>query len=602
MNISMLKNSRLFLNFFIILATICLFISTENNLRLLSILLILLIFSLALINLVKASAFQPSEKIPENSSNKAYIDAFENSTSLAKIGVDFKIKYVNRSFCQLTLSTKEECLNKELDSFLEDQQEMSTEIYETLKQNRSWDGLLMLNIKHNNHAHVKCTIEPIIASDGALIEFLFIAHDLTELTISKKIIQDKMYIDSQTKLPNRLQLIKEKLNLINKHSMALILLNIDSFQAINSIYGNQIGDEVLIATSKWLKENLPCLEAKLFKFEADVFAIFIPNPFNEEALRFYLEELSKKISKEGLLCSGIGINITFTIGAAQGESDVLKLASIAYKEAKKEHKSFWIYDIKSHKEEEYLQSIKVINLIKKALEKNQIVPYFQPILNIKTNQIDKYETLIRIKKEDGSVYTPNEFLDIAKHSKLYPAVSRDIIGKAFDAFRLSSNEFSVNLSFLDISNQHTMDYIFKKMSEYTIGSWIIFEILESEGINNYNTILSFIEKAKSYGAKIAIDDFGSGYSNFERLVKLQPDFIKIDGGLIRNIDKNEDMKIITQTIVDFSNKLGAKTVAEYVHSKEIFDIISRMGVDFAQGFYIGKPSPVLDNNNNFLKN
>ncbi|MDX1810126.1 MAG: EAL domain-containing protein [Sulfurospirillaceae bacterium] len=598
----MLKNAKLFLNFFMIITIICLFISIEKDEKTVSVIFAFLLFGLVLYSLIRAISFKPLQKTEYSNSDKAYLNAFENSASIAKIGLDLQIKYVNRSFCQLTLSTKEECLNKGLDSFLQDQQDVYTEICETLKQNQSWDGILMLTVKHNNQAHVKCTIEPIKDNNGALIEFLLIAHDLTELAISKKIIQDKMYIDSQTKLPNRLQLIKEKIKLLNKHSMTLILINIDSFQAINSIYGNQIGDEVLIATANWLKANLPCTEAKLFKLEADVFAIFIPAPYEEEELKTYLNEMSKKISKEGLLCSGIGINITFTIGAAQGEADLLKLASIAYKVAKKDQKSFWIYDIKSNKEEEYIQSIKTIHLLKKALKEDQIIPYFQPILNLKNNHIDKYETLMRIKKDDGSVHTPNEFLNIAKHSKLYPAISRDIIGKAFDTFRFSSNQFSINLSFLDISNQHTLDFIFEKMSEYTIGSWVIFEIVESEGINNYHTILQFIEKAKSYGAKIAIDDFGSGYSNFERLVKLQPDFIKIDGGLIKNIDKNDDMKIITQTIVNFSNKLGAKTIAEYVHSQEIFDIIKKMGVDYAQGFHIGKPSPILDNNNNFIKN
>ncbi|MCF6173838.1 MAG: EAL domain-containing protein, partial [Campylobacteraceae bacterium] len=169
--------------------------------------------------------------------------------------------------------------------------------------------------------------------------------------------------------------------------------------------------------------------------------------------------------------------------------------------------------------------------------------------------------------------------------------SRSIIRKAFETFKLTSNEFSFNLSFLDISNKTTNKFIFDILNEYDIGSWVVFEILESEGIYNYDMVLKFVETVKSFGAKIAIDDFGSGYSNFERILKLQPDYIKIDGSLIKNIDKNDDMKILTQTIVDFANKLDIKTIAEFVHSKEVLDTITKIGVDFAQGYYINKPLP-----------
>ncbi|WP_331774502.1 EAL domain-containing protein [Sulfurospirillum sp. 1612] len=593
----MSKTTKLFFDSFLILLAICLFISIENALETLSIGLIIALMCAILFDFITTIAKPIILKTPDDSAHKAYMEVFENSASIAKLGLDFHIKYVNRSFSQLTLSTKEECLQKKLDSFLEGQNEVVSEIHETLRQNQTWDGVITLTTKHNNHAHIKCTIKPIPNEIGDAAEYLLVAHDLTELTISKQLVRTKMYRDNHTQLPNRVQLIEDKVALLNKQEMTLMLFNIDSFQAINSIYGNQIGDEVLIATAHWLKMHMPCKLAKLYKFEADVFAIFIPAHYDNDALKNYLNDVSKKISEEGLVCSGIGINITFTIGAVQSKTDLLKFASIAYKVAKKEQKAFWIYDIASNKDEEYLQNVKIINIIKKSLSHNGIVPYFQPIFDIKNKKIDKYETLIRIKKEDGSVHLPYEFLDIAKHSKLYPTLSRDIIGKAFDAFRFSSNEFSINLSFLDVSNAHTIDFIFNKMNEYTIGSCVVFEILESEGIHNYATVLKFIEKAKSYGAKIAIDDFGSGYSNFERLVKLQPDYIKIDGGLIKNIDKNEDMKIITQTIVDFSKKLGAKTIAEYVHSKEIFDIIKEMGVDFAQGYYIGKPSPNLENDN-----
>ena len=164
-----------------------------------------------------------------------------------------------------------------------------------------------------------------------------------------------------------------------------------------------------------------------------------------------------------------------------------------------------------------------------------------------------------------------------------------LIQKVFETFHTSYNRFSINLSYLDIINPDTTSFILEKLEEFSIGPFIIFEILESDSIDNYEALVSFIDQVKSYGAKIAIDDFGAGYSNFERLTKLDIDFIKIDGSLIKNIDKNEEAKIIVETIVTFAKKLGIATIAEYVHSRQILECVKELGIDFAQGFYIGKP-------------
>ena len=570
-----------------------LLISINQGPKVISFSLLATIMLILLLNLIRLIRDKETEEKVKINPKQAYLDAFENSSSLAKFNEDFTINYVNRSFCQLTLCSKDECIGGKLDDFLINQIDIKNEIYETLKHDQSWEGVLYLKIPFGEQVYIKCSIIPIKNDQNSSKEYLLIGHDLTELMIVKKVIHENTYIDSHTKLPNRMQLIRDKLNFNQRQNLTLIILNIDSFQAINSIYGNDFGDEVLTATAKWLKKNLPIKNSKLYKFEADVYAILIPFAYNKNELETYLKTISKKISKDGLRCLSIDVNISFTIGAAQGKINLLKLSAIAYKEAKKNKKTYIIYDSTSKKEEEYLQNIKTINILKKSLKDDMIIPYYQPIMNVKTKKIDKYETLMRIKKNDDSVLSPSEFLEIAKHSKLYPPLSRSLIKKAFENFKHSSNEFSINLSFLDIVNQSTMDFILKILNEYDIGSWVVFEILESEGIDNYDIVLEFIEMAKSYGAKIAIDDFGSGYSNFERIVKLQPDYIKIDGSIIRNIDKNDDMRIISQTIVDFAQKLSVKTIAEYVHSKTILDIVTHMGIDYAQGYYIGEPAPRL---------
>ena len=300
-----------------------------------------------------------------------------------------------------------------------------------------------------------------------------------------------------------------------------------------------------------------------------------------------------KITKDRIMCDEVEVDTSLTIGAYQGKRSLLKLASIACKEAKNKRLPYLIYDHDSHKEAEYRNNMLMNHVLKEALAKDRVVPFFQPIMNVHTHEIEKYESLMRIQKENGEYFMPSEFLEVAKHSKIYLKLSMALIQKTFETFQISSSGFSINLSYLDMTNSTVTTFILEKLEEFNVGPWVIFEILESDSIENYDAVSKFISQVKSYGAKIAIDDFGAGYSNFERLTELRADFIKIDGSLIKNIHQNEDMRIIAKTIVSFAKELGIKTVAEYVHSQEVLECIKALDIDYAQGFYIGKPEPQL---------
>ena len=136
-------------------------------------------------------------------------------------------------------------------------------------------------------------------------------------------------------------------------------------------------------------------------------------------------------------------------------------------------------------------------------------------------------------------------------------------------------------------------FIIEKMNKYKVAGRVIFEILEDENIENIERIGVFIDRVRRMGAKIAIDDFGSGYSNFSYILKLKPDYIKIDGSIIKNIDTNEDSRVITGAIIAFAKKLDITVIAEFVRSKEVYDTCVELGVDEFQGFYLGEPSDSL---------
>ncbi len=206
---------------------------------------------------------------------------------------------------------------------------------------------------------------------------------------------------------------------------------------------------------------------------------------------------------------------------------------------------------KEHSEAQ--RNLKVISSIKKAINDSRIILYFQPIINNKTLEVEKYESLVRLIDENGNVLAPCKFLDIAKRGKYYSQITFIVLDDAFVALKNTDKSITVNLSALDIEQKATRDKIFallEKHKEHT--SRIIFELLEDENIKDFDTFKNFISRVKEMGVRIAIDDFGAGYSNFERLLDYQPDILKIDGSLVRNIVNDRYSYSVVKTIVSFA--------------------------------------------------
>ncbi|MEW5815059.1 MAG: EAL domain-containing protein, partial [Spirochaetota bacterium] len=220
---------------------------------------------------------------------------------------------------------------------------------------------------------------------------------------------------------------------------------------------------------------------------------------------------------------------------------------------------------------------------------DRVFPVFQPIINNKTGKIEKYETLMRIKDSDNNIITPAVFLTIAKKSKLYPELSRIIILKSFDYIRKLPFEFSLNFSVEDLMDAATMTVLADHLAELDKHKHFVVEILESEGIENYAEVSTFVEKMKAKGVKIAIDDFGTGYSNFAHILNLPFDYLKIDASLIKNILHDKNALYVVEAILNISNKIRFDTIAEYVHSGEVQSEVVKLGIGYSQGYYIGEP-------------
>ncbi len=399
------------------------------------------------------------------------------------------------------------------------------------------------------------------------------------------------YTDRLTGLNNRAAL---DLQLEKKVHTGLILMDIDEFKVINDLYGTEIGNFVLKEFAHFLnlhkKENWD-----LYRIGSDDFVFVVYEHANSKYYEQYVETLSETLKAFYMYHHDydIKINVNMTIGISLEQENILETADMALRKSKEQKRSFLIYTDEYNYKKVYENDIRWINRIDIAIKSDNIVPYFQPIVDRDQNVV-KYECLMRLREHE-ECYSPVLFLDIAKKSKTYKELTMIMLKKIFVVMqKFTKYDFSINLSHIDISDSEIVKYLIENITEKALGSRIIFEILEDEGLEDKENFSDFVSAVKNIGARIAIDDFGTGYSNFSYLLELKPDIIKIDGSLIKNIDTDENSKIVTEAIVAFSKRLGIETVTEYVHSREVFETVKALDIDNFQGYYFAQPLPEKD--------
>ncbi|QFR49178.1 EAL domain-containing protein [Sulfurimonas lithotrophica] len=409
---------------------------------------------------------------------------------------------------------------------------------------------------------------------------------IRKLQECKTEFMSRYFTDHLTRLPNLYQLRKD---LSDNEKSALVSIVVDDFVTINNFYGFIVGDYVLEQVGKFLIENL---DDKVYRVSGTEFAVNINKELNFYELKEYMSNMYKKIKiiQVEYQNSRITTSLTLASSASSSNENVFAKVSMALKYAQENHLPFWIYEDSMRFENEYEQNLSVSSKVRHAVQNSKIVPYFQPIFDNKTEKIVKYECLARLLDESDNVISPALFLPLAKKVKVYNLITKIIIEKSFEAFKDNDYDFSINLSIDDVMSTDIFEFIIDTLKNSPIANRVIFEIVESEAIVDFTKVSKFINEIKRYGAKVAIDDFGDGYSNFSYLIKMDVDYIKIDGSLIKDIDVDKSSLMVVETIVDFARKLGVKTIAEYVHSSTVLDKVKELGIDFSQGFYIDKPS------------
>ncbi|WP_226809398.1 EAL domain-containing protein [Aliarcobacter butzleri] len=558
-------------------------------------LLLLLMLLLLIFFILKLKEFKKLKK--ENHILKQYNEATKDSNIISTADLKGNITYVNDKFCEVSLYTYEEVLGKPHSIVRgEEDDEIFQQLWETIKNKKVWYGVLKNRKKNGEFYWVNINIRPILDEKNEIIEYIAIRHEITDLVLKTEELKRNLRLDSLTNIGNRYKLIEDVSKSVNP---CISILDIVSFSDVNDFFGYKTGDNVLKIVARKIEELLIDKENyKVYRDHSDTFCIVAQNEDRDKFIK-NIDEISKTIGKVPIVIKSRELYVQLSyVFSFESKENLLETANII-KRYSQANKNIIIYDKALELEKDYEKNIFWTLKIKKALDEDKIVPYFQPIYNLKTSKIEKYEALVRLI-DGNNVISPYYFLDISKKSKQYLQLTKTIIQKTFDYFKDKDFEFSINLTFEDIKSEYISSFIIELLKEYKIGHRVVFEIVESEEIDNFRKINEFFVTIREYGCKIAIDDFGSGYSNFEYLAKLNVDYIKIDGSLIKDILINKSSQNIVSMLVNFAKGQKVKTIAEFVSNKDILNKVRELGIDYVQGYYIKEPIASIDGLNDII--
>ncbi len=509
---------------------------------------------------------------------EAYKDVVNLRSIVSKADTKGVITFVNDAFCKISGYTKDELIGKNhnIVRHPENPKAIFEDMWRTIaKEHKAWQGIVRNRAKDGTSYYVDSIVMPILDLDGKVVEYISLRNDISQIMNPSRLLKDALK-DLQQPL--------------------LIYMKLDQYDMIEEFYDHDTVEKIQKKARIYLENQFK----RLYKFNRiyplgnGEFALLIDQQKisdTKETFIANIKQLQDMIKEDKISLENIDYDISILISIVYTKDKALDSAKIGIKQLIKNNKSFILADDFANKEQQKaLENMETVSMIQNALKTGNIVSYFQPIVDNQTKMVVKYESLVRLIDDNGKVLSPFFFLDTAKKSNYYTQITNTVLNHSFSVLKSCCVDISINLSALDIEKKSTREYILgllDKYSDYT--SRVVFELLEDENVKEFEVIKQFIVDVKKYGVKIAIDDFGAGYSNYERLLDYQPDILKIDGCLIRDIETSSYSLSAVKSIVTFAKEQNIQTIAEFIENESIFNIVKDLGVNFSQGYYFGKP-------------
>ncbi len=446
------------------------------------------------------------------------------------------------------------------------------------------------------------TEDRISAFDAGVTGFLTKPFDRLELLahvrsyINLSII-NKRYILSTanryTGLPNH-SAFSEKFG--EYQDPVLFLVHLDDIDKINSFYGETKSSQFESHFAEYLRTVLPgeLRGSELFHFHRGSFGLLMENGeegAGRETLLSLGEQLHGALAVYDESAGGVDQVSDYTVVISTSSGRIYDDAYVALRSAQEQKANvLFAPDVAESAYRDIQSNMETLQMIRRACNDDDIVPFFQPILDNKSGKVAKYEALVRLRDEAGTIVSPGAFLLVAKNSRYYDVITRIMLERSLEIFNKRPEELSVNLSVGDIENEKTRDHILYLLDRYpSVAERLTIELVEEESIRHYDRVKAFIETVAGYGVTVAIDDFGSGYSNFQRILELEVDYIKIDGSIVRHIADDPVYRNLASVICQFAKFSNIPIIAEFVENQAIQNVLLELGVEYSQGYYIGMP-------------
>ncbi|MFZ8785541.1 putative bifunctional diguanylate cyclase/phosphodiesterase [Thermocrinis sp.] len=432
-----------------------------------------------------------------------------------------------------------------------------------------------------------------------IVRLMKVIEDLESAQLSVKFLSE---YDPLTMLYNRRTFewyVKETIERSSRTGsmFSIVLIDIDDFKLINDVYGHQTADMVLKELSERLKRNLRRMDIPA-RFGGDEFVVLLPD-LSRDTARVVAKRLINILSSKPVKIENKEIPISVSAVVVSypqdgtSEEELITYAEYLMWEAKRKGKGI----ILSPEESPHKFSVvkEVERSIVESLEKSSVVPFYQEIIDLKDMSLFGFEVLMRIKF-NGRFLSAGEFVDVADRIGATEKLGFLLIERVFENYKLFENKFPLFI-FINMVPENATEEFAEKVralaDKYSVPTNnIVFEITERKAIEDIVRVVSFVRELKDEGFRFAIDDFGSGYSSFYYLKYLPADFLKIDGEFIKSLHHSPTDRIFIEGIVSVAKKMGIKTIAEFVEDEEVLEVVKDLGIDYAQGYYLGKPEPL----------
>lgn len=536
-------------------------------------------FKEAMFNVVKKIKLYKNIKEKNNIIDQ-YLKLINESNIVSKTDKRGVITKVNENFCNISGYKKEELLGKKHNIIRHP--EMKREIFEKMwktisKDKKIWSGFVKNKKKNGESYYTDSYIMPLLDLEGNIKEYVSFRNDITFSIQHKNLLKDYINTYKET---------------------TVVFIKIINFNYLFDFYGEEITKNIEKYIYKKFS-NFPYV-FKIFNLENGEFMLVKKyDKINYEKEIEEIKKIQNLINNENYIVNNTEISLFTTISVFFGNNVLFKVKELM-KENLLNHINFnnkiFSKNFENEMKLKIEQNILIANIIKNSIKNNNIINVFQKVVNSKNpKEIYFYESLVRIK-DNNKLITPFFFIEISKKLGYYFEITKKVLNNSFEALNKIDTKISINLSRKDFENIDIQNEILRLLNKYKEKSNnIIFEILETEETIDIDKIIFFIKEIKKFGILIAIDDFGSGYSNFQKIMKFSPDIIKIDGELIKNCVKDKISYSIIKSLVIFAKENNIKIVGEFVENKEIFEMMKKLKIDYSQGYYFHKPNFINKN-------